>query len=133
VNPNYKATMALIVGAAIGGFAVQSLYAQSKPPVYLVTEIVVSNPQAYRTEYVPKAQAAVKAAGIQEIALGGYGGPGPQVTAVEGAPPPRVAIQQFDSLEKLKAFRDSADYKAAREIGDKYATYRSYAVDGAGH
>jgi uncharacterized protein (DUF1330 family) len=55
------------------------------------------------------------------------------VTGVEGTPPPRVVIQVFDSLEKMKAFRDSADYKASRAIGDKYGTFRSYAVDGISH
>jgi hypothetical protein len=39
----------------------------------------------------------------------------------------------FDNLEKMKTFREGADYIAAKKIGDKYATYRSYAVDGVAH
>jgi heme-degrading monooxygenase HmoA len=41
-----------------------------------------------------------------------------------------VTIQVWDSLEQAKAWRHSAEYKAARLIGDKYATYRAFAVEG---
>jgi uncharacterized protein (DUF1330 family) len=125
------AVLTLLAGVAIGAIAVQGLHAQAKPPIYLVTEINVSNPDAYGKEYAPKAQASIKAAGGRQIAIGGAGGAGAkQVTAVEGEPPKRVVIQVWDSLEKMRAWRDSADYKEARKIGDKYATFRSYAVDG---
>ena len=96
-----------------------------------MTEITVTNPQAYGKDYAPKAQASIKAAGGRQIAIGGAGGAGAnKVTAVEGDPPKRVVIQVWDSLEKMQAWRNGADYKAARVIGDKYATFRSYAVDG---
>ena len=53
------------------------------------------------------------------------------VTSVEGAPPTkRVAIQVWDSMEKIQAWRNSADYKKAREIGDKYAKFRAFTVEG---
>jgi len=55
------------------------------------------------------------------------GGPG---TSLEGAPPAtRVTIQMWDSLEKAQAWRNEADYKKAREIGDKYAKFRATAVE----
>jgi len=47
------------LGAAIGGAAVQGLHAQAKPPVYVVSEITVNNPDAYAKEYAPLAQAAI--------------------------------------------------------------------------
>ena len=51
--------------------------------------------------------------------------------ALEGAPPKtRVTIQVWDSLEKMKAAYESAEYKEARKIGDKYATFRAFAVEG---
>ena len=123
--------LAVLAGTVLGAAAVTGLNAQAKAPVYLVTEITVTNPQAYGKEYAPKAQASIKAAGGRQIAIGGAGGAGAgKVTAVEGEPPKRVAIQTWDSLEKLKAWRSSAAYMEARKIGDKYATFRSYAVDG---
>jgi uncharacterized protein (DUF1330 family) len=36
----------------------------------------------------------------------------------------------FDSLEKIQAWRSSEAFKEARKIGDKYAKYRSYAIEG---
>jgi Domain of unknown function (DUF1330) len=49
----------------------------------------------------------------------------------EGAPPaPRVVVVQFESLEKLQALYESAPYKQAVAIGDKYATQRIFGVEG---
>jgi len=36
----------------------------------------------------------------------------------------------WDNLEKAKAWRNRAEYKKAREIGDKYAKFRAIAVEG---
>jgi heme-degrading monooxygenase HmoA len=47
-----------------------------------------------------------------------------------GEPTKRVAIQVWDSLEKIQAWRNSAEYKKAREIGDKHAKFRAFAVEG---
>ncbi len=120
-----------LAGIAIGATAIQGLHAQAKPPVYFVAEITVTNPQAYGKDYAPKAQASIKAAGGKIIALGGAGGAGAQsVTGFDGTPPKRVAIQVWDSMEKLKAWYNSADYQDLRKIGHKYATFRTYAVEG---
>jgi hypothetical protein len=54
--------LAMLAGAALGAGAVSALHAQGKAPVYLVTEIDVSNPEAYGKEFAPKAQATIKAA-----------------------------------------------------------------------
>lgn len=91
----------------------------------------MSNPAAYGKDYATKVQTSIKAAGGRQIAIGGAEGAGAgKVTEVEGAAPKRVVIQIWDSMEKLQAWRNGADYKEARKIGDKYAKFRSYAVDG---
>jgi heme-degrading monooxygenase HmoA len=36
----------------------------------------------------------------------------------------------FDSLEKIQAWRKSEAFKESWKIGDKYAKYRSYAIEG---
>ena len=36
------------------------------------------------------------------------------------------------SMDQVQAWRNGADYKDARKIGDKYATFRSFAVPAAG-
>src|SRR5262249_45211602 len=48
----------------------------------------------------------------------------------DGTPPKRVTVQQWDSLEVLKAWYNGKDYQEALQIGRKYATFRSYAVEG---
>jgi uncharacterized protein (DUF1330 family) len=122
---------ALLAGMAIGGFAVQGLQAQGKPPVYLVTEIDVTNPEAYGKEFAPKAQATIRAAGAKLVLIGGAGGANAKpITAIEGTPPKRVAVQQWESLEALNKWYKSADYQEALKIGQKYATFRRYAVEG---
>jgi uncharacterized protein (DUF1330 family) len=42
-----------------------------------------------------------------------------------------VVLLQFDSVEKAQAFWNSPGRKAAQSIGDKYATTRAFAVEGA--
>jgi heme-degrading monooxygenase HmoA len=37
---------------------------------------------------------------------------------------------QWDSLDQLQAWRNSTQYKQDRQIGDKYATFRTFAVEG---
>ena len=124
------AALGLVVGVGLGAAAVQGLHAQAKPPVYYVAEIDVSNPEAYAKEYAPKARAAIDKAGGKFLALAGAGTSGAKVTALDGEPPKRVAIQVWPSLEQLQASFNSPDYQEARKIGAKYATFHSFAVDG---
>jgi len=117
--------LALLAGAAISVVAVQALHAQSKPPVYVVTENEIADLDAYSKEYVPLTQASIRAAGGRLVAAG------QNVVSLEGAlPGTRVAINEFDSLEAVQAWRASAQYKDARKIGDKYAKFRSFAIEG---
>ncbi len=117
--------LALLAGAGIGAVAVQGLHAAARPSAYVVTEIDTTDLAAYQTNYVPLAQASVKGSGGRLIAAG------QNIVALEGSPPgTRVAINQFDSLEAASAWRNSAQYKEARKIGDKYAKFRAFAVEG---
>jgi uncharacterized protein (DUF1330 family) len=125
MKTRYAVTLAMVAGIGIGAAAVQGLHAQAKQ-VYLVTEIDVTNADAYVKEYAPLAQASIKKAGGKLLAAS------LSVTAVEGTAPKRVAIQVWDSMDQITAWRNGADYKDARKIGDKYATFRSYAVPAAG-
>jgi len=125
MKTHYTVALSMIAGAALGAAAIQGLHAQAKPPVYAVAEISVTNLDAYVKEYSPLAQAGIKNSGGKLLAVG------QNVTSVEGAPPAnRVAIQQWDSLEKLQAWRNSAEFKKAREIGDKYAKFRTFTIEG---
>jgi uncharacterized protein (DUF1330 family) len=123
--------LGMIAGTVIGAVAVSGLHAQGKSPVYLVTEIDVTNPEAYGKEFAPLAQATIKAAGAKFIAIGGTAGAGAKtVTPLAGTPPKRITIQAWDSLDAIKAWYNGTDYQAALKIGEKYATFRRYAVEG---
>ena len=125
MKTHYTVALAMLTGVGLGAIAVQGLHAQAKPPVYRIAEIAITDVDAYTKEFAPKAQAALKGAGGRFLAAG------QKVTAIEGEPPKtRVTIQVWDSLEKMKAAYESTEYKEARKIGDKYAKFRAFAVEG---
>ena len=125
MKTRYTVALAVIAGFGLGAVAVQGLYAQAKPPVYYIVEIDVTNQDAYIKEYVPRAQAAIKTSGGRFLAQGG------KVTVFEGQPPKaRVVVQVWDSVEKIQGWRNSKEFTESRKIGDKYAKFRAYAVEG---
>jgi len=118
-------SLAMLTGMAIGGFAVQGLHAQAKPSGYVVAEIGLTNQEAFLKEYTPLAVKALADSGNKALARGG------KVVAIEGAPPKsRIVINSFPSLDAAVAAYNSPAYKEARKIGNKYATFRLYAVEG---
>ena len=125
MRTQYSVTLAMLAGFGLGAVAVQGLHAQAKPPVYQVVEIDPVNMESYLKDYVPKAQVAIKAAGGKFLAAGG------KTTTIEGEPPkPRIVIQQWDSLEKVQAYRNSAAFKELLPLRDKLAKFRSFVVEG---
>jgi len=110
MKTHYTVAFAMLAGFGLGTVAVQGLHAQANAPVYTVAEIDIADQAAYST-YVPKAQAAIKAA--------------------EGEPPKsRVVIQQWDSLEKYQAYRNSSAFKELLPMREKAAKFRSFVVEG---
>jgi uncharacterized protein (DUF1330 family) len=123
--------LGMIAGTMIGAAGISVLHAQAKPPVFLITEIDVSNPEAYGKEFAPKAQATIKAAGAKFILIGGTAGAGAKpITGIAGTPPKRITVQQWESMDALNAWYKSEAYQEALKIGEKYATFRRYAVEG---
>ena len=72
MKTRYTVALSMLAGAALGGAAIQGLHAQAKPPVYTVSEIQITDLDAYLKEFAPVAQASIKAAGGKFLA----GGPG---------------------------------------------------------
>jgi uncharacterized protein (DUF1330 family) len=127
----YTVALSILAGAALGALAVHSLHAQAKPPVYYIAEIDVTNPDAYAKEFAPKAQAIIKAAGGRFLAIGGTAATGARtLTAFDGEPPKRAVVQVWDSMEKIQAWRANPEFKELRKVGDKYAKFRSFAIEG---
>ena len=124
MNPKSKLALALVVGAAVGAAAVQGLHAQAKPPAFVVGEIDIRNPELFAKEYVPNASKAVRDGGGKYIVNTD------KSVSFYGEPPKRIVVMTFESLERAQAAFNSAAYKEAKAVGDKYATFRVYAVEG---
>jgi uncharacterized protein (DUF1330 family) len=127
MKSHHKAILILIAGIGAGAAAMQALHAQAaKGPIYVVAEVDVTDIDGYTKEYAGKARAVLTAGGARYLAAG------QKVTALEGEPPKaRVFIQVWDSMEKLQAARNSPEYKELRKIGDKYAKFRAFAIEGS--
>lgn len=118
--------VSIIAGTAIGAGLVEVLHAQGKPLAYVVGEINVTDPEGFAKDFSPLARKALaEAPGYRALVLGG------KTVAIEGsALKARVVINVFDNLDAAVQAYNSADFKAAKKIGDKYATFYTYAVEG---
>jgi uncharacterized protein (DUF1330 family) len=117
--------LAMIASAALGAAVVQTLHAQAKPPAYNIVEITIKDQDGYNKEYLPLVTKAITDAGGKFIVRGG------KTISYEGAAPaPRVIVIQFENLDKLQALYNSATYKDAIAVGDKYSTQRIFGVEG---
>ena len=115
---------AMAAGFGLGAVAIQGLHAQAKPPIYYVGEIEITNPDGYAKDYLPKAKGLIEAAGGRYVAAGAPSG-------IEGAKPAtRAVVIVWDSVGQIRAWQNSDSFKANRKIGEKYATFRGFAVEG---
>ncbi len=130
MQTHWKVSLAMLTSAVLGGLAVQGLHAQAKPPVYFIGEIDVTNPDGYAKEYLPKARALIKVHGGRLVAAGGAAGTGAKVVAIDGEAPKRVVIYMYDNIDEVLAWRNDPEYEQVRKVGEKYATYRTFAVEG---
>jgi uncharacterized protein (DUF1330 family) len=118
--------LAMLGSAALGAAAVHTLHAQAKPPVYVIGEIDVKDKDAYAKEFVPAAAKAIKDGGGTYLVRGG------KTTPLLGAPPAtRVVVLQFENMDMVQKWWDSPARKDSQTIGEKYATFRLFAIEGA--
>ena|SRR5690242_732747 len=123
---NWKIAVALIIGTGVGALAVQGLHAQAKPKAYSVSELETLDAAA-NTAFVPLVQSAQQAAGGRNLRTGGG-----NIVALEGTPPKRVAITEWESMDQAQAFYKSKawnDLTPQREKALK--TVRRYIVEAA--
>jgi uncharacterized protein (DUF1330 family) len=114
----------MIVGAALGGAAIQGLHAQAKLKAYSVGEVELTG--TLPSDYLPAARKAIEAA--HGRALRTVNG---RVVSIEGPPPPKnVAIVEWDSVDDALAFYKSKawnDLAPQREKAQR--TIRRYVVE----
>ena len=125
MNARYNTVLAVVAGAALGAAAVHGLHAQAKPKAYLITETEALDAAAVAA-YGPLIRPVIDAAGARRLNT-----PGGKTVAFVGEPPKRIAISEWESLEKAQAFVNSAAFKSLAPQRDKAVkTIRSYAVEG---
>ena len=126
MDTRFKVALALTAGIALGALAVQGLHAQAKPVGYVVVEVAVTDKDGYAKEFIPPAAKAIEEGGGKYVIRGG------KTVSFQGTPPAsRVVVLQFESMDKAQAWWDSPGRKNSQTVGDKYATFRIFAVEGA--
>jgi uncharacterized protein (DUF1330 family) len=91
---------------------------------YLIADIRVTDPEGYE-EYRNRISAVIAFHGGKYVVRGGRG------VLLEGdGEPGRTVILEFPSMAKLRAFYDSSDYAALKDLRKRSATSRIFAVEG---
>jgi uncharacterized protein (DUF1330 family) len=124
MNAKYQIALAVLAGAALGAAAVQGLHAQAKPKAYIVTESELLDAAALAA-YLPKAQAAVRAAGGTPgvIATG-------KIIALMGDAPKRIGASEWPSAEQAQAYLKSPQRAALdAERAKAFKTTRQFIVE----
>src|SRR6516225_9529839 len=125
MQAKYKVALSLAAGFSLGAGAIHGLHAAASPPAYVINEITVKDEDGYKKDFLPGAQKAIDDNGGKYIA-GGFN----KTFSISGRPPAdRVIILQFENMDKVKAWRGAAR-DAQEKIGNKYAIFRTLAVEG---
>ena len=113
------------MGAAVGGAAIHGLHAQTKPKAYTVTELETLDTKT-AADVANRITKMQEGAGGRNLRTGGG-----KVTGMEGAPPPqRIAITEWENLDKAQAFFKSKEWTDLGPERDKaLKTIRRYAVE----
>jgi uncharacterized protein (DUF1330 family) len=126
MKTNYKIMCGVLIGAVIGVVGVTAIHAQQAKvlPGYVVAEVDVTDPATFK-QYSDKAPGTIAASGGHYVIRGG------KFTSIEGEPPKRFVVIQFDSVEKAKAWEDSPAYDAIKPIRHSSAKSRVFIIEGA--
>jgi len=123
---NRKLMFTFLVGAALGAVAATQLRAQSKPaaPAFFVSEATVHDAELYR-KFLAMEQPPPTMGG-RLLVRGG------RVVAIEGepAPPPRIAIAMFESVEAAQRWALSPGHVEAMKLYHQAADGRTFIVEG---
>lgn len=126
LNVNTKAICYLAGGMIIGAAGSSALRAQNGDlPAYYIAEVDVHDVDTYKAKYVPFVPTTLQPFGAKYLAAGG------KTEGVEGAPPAkRIAILQFPSMDKARAWYNSKEYGKIKSVRHAAATTRSFIVEG---
>jgi uncharacterized protein (DUF1330 family) len=127
MKTKYKIILATIAGAVVGIAGGRAIHARPAAvlPGYVIAEVDVTDPATFQ-KYAEKAPGTIAASGGHYIIRGG------KSMSIEGEPPKRFVVIQFDSVEKAKAWEDSPAYEAIKPIRHSSAKSRVFIMEGAG-
>ena len=126
MHGNLKMTLAIVGSFMLGAGAIQALHAQSKPPAFVVGEITVKDEAGYNENFLKPAQKSIADQGGKYLA-GGYN----KTVSLAGTDPPnRVVILQFANMDTVKAWREEGEADLENNVGNKYTSFRVFAVEG---
>jgi uncharacterized protein (DUF1330 family) len=123
MNKRFTVIAALVAGFALGAAAVEGVRAQAKPPAYTIAEVEVTDQATYQ-EYMKGTSVQVPAADGRFIVRGG------RTFVVNGAPPKRIAVIQWENFEKAQGFFESEAYRQLIPIRDKSSNFRAFVIEG---
>jgi uncharacterized protein (DUF1330 family) len=125
MKTNYRLAFALTVAVVMGGSVIQGLQAQTTAPTYVVVDIsAVSDPDGFKAVPAMATPAWVASFGGKYIVRS------ENITAVDGTPPKRFIVIEFDTLAHAKAWRASDITAKIDAIRAKTATSREFIVGG---
>jgi uncharacterized protein (DUF1330 family) len=125
MKAKFAVALAMVGSFTLGAVAIEGLHAQGTPAGYVIAEVTVKDAEKYKTEFIPPATKAIHDAG------GNFVMRGEKTISFQGEPPaPRVVVIKFESMDKAQSWWNSQARKNADAIGEKYATFRIYAVEG---
>ena len=91
---------------------------------YVVLDVEILDPQAYE-DYKALAPASIAAFGGSYLARGG------RTEVLEGTHTPnRIVILRFDTVERVKQWLESAQYRPAKEIRHRAARTSMIVIEG---
>ncbi len=123
----FAVAVAAVSGVAVGATAIDTLRAQNKAPVFVITDFTeIADVPAFNAATKGVA-AAIKDGGGRTVARSD------DVIALDGPTPRRMSIVQFESAEAAKAWYASPSMKDSRDARLKMTKSRSFMIEAAGH
>ena len=130
MKTSYTVTLAMLAGCAFAAAVKASTLKPNRPSTMLwksIRPIRMLTPRSLHRRLRP----IIEAAGGRFVAVGGAGATRAKAIAqIEGEPPQRVVVMIWDNMQQIQQWWGNPEYAALRKVVDKYAKFRSFAVEG---
>ena len=130
MTARYKIGLVMSACVALGALGSEALHGEARPPAYLIGQITSAIPLGTPKNTSRKPERSSRRT-VGVCCSCRRGCDRLQVVAIDGEAPKRVVIYMYPSMEALQAWRNDPAYVQVRGIGEKYAKYHTFAVEGA--